>query len=155
MLKGQQIVKNRSEIIKELNRAAAAELLAAYRYLFLSHYASGLHGREVAGKFDEMAKHEWEHVSAFMKRIVQLGGTPFQKVSEAEKLSYGRYLLPPKDPTDWKKMLKESVQAEQDAIQFYSDLMEKVHGDPVTLHLVREVLEDEIEDEHELASLLE
>ncbi|MFQ5662657.1 MAG: ferritin-like domain-containing protein [Terriglobia bacterium] len=155
MLKGQQIVKNRSEIIKELNRAAAAELQAAYRYLYLSHYAAGMHGREVAERFAEMAKHEWEHVSTFMKRIVQLGGTPFQKVSEAEKLSYGRYLLPPKDPTDWKRMLKESVQSEQEAIQFYSDLMEKVHSDPVTLHLVRETLEDEVEDEHELASLLE
>lgn len=155
MLKGQQIVKNRSDIIKQLNRAAAAELLAAYRYLYLSHYASGLHGRQIADKFGEMAKHEWEHLSTFMERIVQLGGTPFQKISEAEKLSYSRDQVPPKDPTDWKKMVKQSIQGEQDAIEFYRDLMKTVHDDPVTNHIIREALEDEVEDEHELASLLE
>lgn len=155
MLKGQQIVKNRSEIIKELNRAVAAELQAAYRYLYLSHYASGMHGREVAEKFAAMAKGEWGHVSAFMERIVQLGGTPFQKLNEAEKFSFSRLLPVPKNPTDWKRMLKDSIRGEQDAIQFYFDLMEKVHGDAVTLHLVREALEDEVKDEHELASLLE
>ena len=155
MLKGQQIVKNRTEIIQELNRAVAAELQAAYRYLYLSHYAAGMHGREVAEHFAEMATAEWEHVSVFMKRIVQLGGTPFQKLSEAEKLSYARCLLSPKDPTDWKRMLKDSIQGEEEAIDFYRRLLEKVQEDPVTLHLVREALEDEVEDEHELASLLE
>ncbi|MFQ5696202.1 MAG: ferritin-like domain-containing protein [Terriglobia bacterium] len=156
MLKGQQIVKNRSEIIKELNRAAATELLAAYRYLYLSKYASGLHGQAVAEKFTEMAKGEWGHVSAFLERIIQLGGQPFQKVSEADKLSFGKHPLPPKNPTDWKRMLRDSLETEQAAITFYHGLMKKVHGDDaVTHHLVREVLEDEVEDEHTLATLLE
>lgn len=155
MLRGQEIVKNRNDIIKELNRAAAAELQAAYRYLYLSHTATGMHGREVAERFEEMAKSEWEHVGAFMKRIVQLGGMPFQKLGDAEKLSFSRYLLPPKDPANWKQMLKDSIQGEREAIDFYRGLMEKVHEDPITLHLLREALEDEVEDEHELASLLE
>jgi len=156
MLKGQEIVKNRAEIIKDLNRAAAAELLAAYRYLFLSKVATGMHGREVAEKFAEMATGEWGHVATFLERIVQLGGRPFEKVSEAEKLAFGKYLLPPKDATDWKRMLKDSVQGERDAIEFYHDLLEKVHtNDAVTLHIVREALEDEVEDEHTLASLLD
>lgn len=155
MLKGQEIVKNRSEIIKGLNQAAAAELQAAFRYLFLSHYATGLHGQQVAEKFAAMAKHEWEHVSQFMERIVQLGGTPFQKLSEAEKLSFSRYLPPPKDPTDWKRMVKDSLQGERDAIDFYRKLMKVVHDDPVTNHLVRDILEDEVGDEHDLAGLLE
>ena len=156
MLKGQQIVKNRAEVIAALNRAAAAELQAAYRYLYLSHYATGMHGREVAERFTEMAKSEWEHVSNFLARIVQLGGKPFERVAEAEKLSYGSYKLPPKDATDWKRMLKDSLASEQEAIEFYSALLEKVRDtDPVTAHLVREALEDEVEDEHQLASLLE
>ena len=155
MLKGQEIVKNRKQTIEALNRAAAAELQAAYRYLFLSEYASGMHGREVAEKFAEMAQGEWKHVSVFLKRIIQLGGKPFDHVTEADKLSFSKYLAPPKDPTDWKRMLKDSIAGEQDAIQFYRDLMGEVHEDPVTLHLVREALEDEVEDEHELASRLE
>ncbi|MBI2955746.1 MAG: ferritin [Acidobacteria bacterium] len=156
MLKGQEIVKNRKEIIEALNRAAAAELQAAYRYLYLSHYATGMHGREVAENFEEMAKSEWEHVSTFLKRIIQLGGTPFQKLAEAEKLSYAKFIPPPKDATDWERMLKDSIKGEQEAIEFYSDLYERIEStDPVTAHIVREALEDEVEDEHELANLLE
>ena len=156
MLKGQVIVKNRMEIIKDLNRAAAAELQAAYRYLLLSKVATGMHGREVAEKFAAMAEGEWKHVSTFMERIVQLGGRPFEKLGDAEKLSYGKYLIPPKDPADWKRMLKDSVEGERAAIEFYHDLLEKVHtDDAVTMHIVREALEDEVEDEHTLASLLE
>src|SRR5574341_40620 len=97
MLKGQEIVKNRKQIIEWLNRAAAAELQAAYRYLYLSHVASGMHGREVAKEFGKMAQSEWGHVSAMMKRIVQLGGRPFERLSEAEKLSYSKLPAPPKD----------------------------------------------------------
>jgi len=155
MLKGQEIVKNRKQTIEWLNRAAAAELQAAYRYLYLAHVASGLHGREVGKEFEKMAQSEWAHVSAMMKRIVQLGGRPFERLSDAEKLSYHKLTAPPKDPTDWKKMLKDGIAAEQDAIEFYRGIMGDIHEDPVTLHLIRETLEDEVEDEHELASLLE
>lgn len=155
-LKGQEIAQNRQETVKDLNRAAAAELLAAYRYLYLSKYASGMHGREVAERFAKMASEEWGHVGTFLERIIQLGGVPFQRVSEAEKLSYGKYLPPPKDETDWKRMLKDSLEGEQEAIEFYHKLLQKVHmKDAVTMHIVREVLEDEVEDEHELATLLE
>lgn len=154
-LKGQQIVKNRSEIIRDLNRAAAAELQAAYHYRLLSVYATGMHGREVAEIFAEMATHEWEHMSKFMERAVQLGGVPFEKLSEADKLSFGKHYPLPKDASDWKRMLKDAIQAEQDAIEFYNDLLERAHGDAVTQHLVREALEDEVEDEHSLAALLE
>ncbi|MCH6553846.1 MAG: ferritin [Acidobacteria bacterium] len=155
MLKGQEIVKNRRETIQALNQAAAAELQAAFRYLFLSHYATGFHGQQVAEKFAASAKEEWEHTSNFMERIVQLGGTPFQKLSEVEKLSFSRALPTPKNPTDWKKMVKDSLQGERDAIEFYRKLMKVVHDDPVTNHLVRETLEDEVKDEHDLAGLLE
>ncbi|MBI4467110.1 MAG: hypothetical protein HY656_06775, partial [Acidobacteria bacterium] len=119
MLKGQEIVKNRAEIIKDLNRAAAAELQAAYRYLYLSKYATGMHGREVAEKFAAMASGEWGHVSTFLERIVQLGGRPFEKLADADKLSFTKYLLPPKDAADWKRMLKDSLEGERAAIEFY------------------------------------
>lgn len=155
MLKGQQIVKNRGEIIKLLNQAAAAETVAAYYYRYLALYASGLHGRQVAAVFEEMSSSEWEHAKGFMERIFQLGGKPFDKLSEADKVSFSKCPPPPKSPTDWKKMLKNALAMEQDAIEFYRSCMEKIHEDPVTLHLVREALEDEVEDESTIAALLE
>jgi ferritin-like protein len=154
MLKGQEIVKNRKQIIEWLNRAAAAELQAAYRYLYLSHVATGMQAARWR-KTSPRWRSRMGHVSAMMKRIVQLGGRPFERLSDAEKLSYSKLPAPPKDPTDWKRMLKDGIGAEQDAIEFYRGIMGDIHEDPVTLHLIRETLEDEVEDEHELASLLE
>lgn len=155
MLRGQQIVKNRNEIIKLLNQAAAAELEAAYYYRFLSKYATGLSGQQVAGIFAEMAEGEWKHVGAFMERIFQLGGVPFESVAQAPKVSFAKCPLPPKKSNDWKAMVKSALKMEEEAIDFYRGSMEKVHDDPVTLHLMRETLEDEIGDEAGLAALLE
>lgn len=154
MLKGQQIVKNRVEIIKILNQAAATELGAAYFYRFLSHYATGLHGRQVAGIFSTMADGEWRHTGEFMERIFQLGGKPFTKTGDADKFAFSKVPPPPKKPSDWKAMVKAALKLEQEAIDFYRGAMEKVHEDPVTLHLLRETLEDEVNDESELAALL-
>lgn len=154
MLKGQQIVKNRTEIIKILNQAAATELEAAYYYRYLSYYATGLQGRQVAEVLEIMAEGEWKHVGEFLERIFQLGGTPFKKVGEAEKNAFAKCPSPPKNPGDWKAMLKAALKMEAAAIDFYRGAMEKVHEDPVTLHLLREVLEDEIGDEDNLAALL-
>lgn len=154
-LKGQQIAKNRTATIKALNRAAAAELQAAHYYRLLAVTATGLHGREVAEMFSEMSDHEWKHAGSFMERIVQLGGVPFEKLGDAEKLSFGRMPRLPKKSSDWKRMVKDALQLEQEAIIFYNQLLDDVHGDAVTQHLVREALEDEVKDEHELASLLE
>lgn len=156
MLKGQQIAKNRNDTIKALNKAAATELQAAHYYRLLSLCATGMHGREIAETFAEMATHEWEHAGKFMERIVQLGGVPFETLSEADKVSFGRPGRLPKDSTDWKRMLKDAIALEQEAIEFYHNLLLEVHtNDAVTHHLVREALEDEVKDEHELASLLE
>lgn len=154
-LKGQQIVKNRAATIKALNRAAAAELQAAHYYRLLSVTATGLHGHEVGKMFGEMANHEWGHAGSFMERIVQLGGVPFEKLGDAEKLSFGRAPRRPKNTSDWKKMVKDALALEQEAVSFYNQLLDDVHGDAVTQHLVREALEDEVKDEHELATLLE
>lgn len=155
MLKGQQIVKNRTGIIKLLNQAAAAELEAAYYYRYISHYATGLHGRQVAGTFEKMAEGEWAHVGELMERIFQLGGKPFEKISAAEKETFAKCPPLPKKANDWKAMLKAALKMEQAAIDFYRGCMDDVHEDPVTLHLLRELLEDEVEDEANVASLLE
>lgn len=155
MLKGQQIVKNRAGIIKLLNQALAAELEAAYYYRYIAHYATGLHGRQVASMFSEMSESEWRHVGEIMDRIFQLGGTPFEKLSQAEKTAYGKCPPMPKKANDWKAMVNAALKMEQTAIDFYRGCMDDVHEDPVTLHLLRELLEDEVGDEDNLAALLD
>ena len=76
MLRGQEIVKKRDDIIKALNQALAAEGLAAYRYLYLAEWCTGHASHEAKEAFTVMAQEEWGHVGKLLQRIVQLGGTP-------------------------------------------------------------------------------
>src|SRR3970040_1585289 len=111
MLRGQQIVKNREEIVRLLNQAMAAEGLAAYRYLYLSRWLSG-HGSHAAAEFVAKASAEDSgHVAQLMERIIQLGGVPLTTPSEWEKQTYAKYVPPPKDPTKAADAIEQSVDA--------------------------------------------
>ncbi len=154
--KGAQIVDIKiDELIRDLNSALAAEALAAYRYKLLSKMASGINSEPIAKIFEEMSDHEWKHVSSFMERILQLEGTPIANTSDWPKYSYSTYKEPPKDPSDLEKMIRDSIEDERAAIEFYNNLYKKTqHTDPVTALMVQEILADEVEDEDKLLRLL-
>ena len=151
MLRGQEIVKKRDEIIKALNQALSAEGLAAYRYLYLAEWVTGHGSHEAKEIFAEMAQAEWGHVGKLLQRIVQLGGTPVGSPADWEKQSYDKYKAPPKDPTKLSQILEDSQAAERTAISFYQELAHKTqHEDFVTFELITQILADEVEDEHRL-----
>jgi bacterioferritin len=154
---GREIVGDRAdEIIELLNQGIAAEMNDAYRYLMLSKVASGVHSSPVAQRFAETAQDEWGHVSLLMERVVQLGGEPLASPSDAGHRSYTPYKHAPKDPTDVRQMLHDSLEGERAAIGFYRELFDKTRDiDPVTADIARHALIDEIDDEDELERLLE
>lgn len=155
--KGREIVGDRvDEIIELLNRGIAAEINDAYRYLLLSHAASGVHSTPVAELFRETGQHEWGHVGLLVDRVLQLGGEPLTSPSEAGERSYAEYKPPPKDSTDVRAMLEDSLEGERAAIVFYRDLFDRTRDvDPVTAQIARDALADEIDDEDEMERLLE
>ncbi len=154
--KGVEILDiNVKELIKDLNKALAAEGLAAYRYKLLSKLASGLNSVHIAEEFEKMSEEEWKHMGVFMERIFQLDGEPIANASDWVKHSYSAYKEPPKDPYDLEKMIRDSLEAEREAIVFYNNLYHKtMHADPVTADIVVKVLADEVEDEDKLMRLL-
>lgn len=142
-------------ILEDLNRAAAAELHDAYRYRFLAKQAEGLQSRELAEWFAKTAEDEWQHLGLWMDRIFILGGRPFTKPSEAESLTYTEYEEPPDDATDLKAMIESSLKGERAAIRFYEELYRKtLETDPVTAHLARKAMADEVGDEDDLERFL-
>ncbi len=154
--KGVEIIDiNVKELIKDLNRALAAEALAAYRYKLLSKLASGINSPQVTEVFNEMSDDEWNHVGLLMERIVQIEGKPIANTSDWQKYSYTTCKEPPKNPTDLEKMIKDSVEDEREAIDFYNKLYSKTqHADPVTAHVIQQILADEVEDEDKLLRLI-
>ena len=153
---GRQIVGEQAPaIIDELNRGIAAELNDAYRYLVLSKLASGVHSGEVGDFFARTSQDEWNHAGVLMERLAELGGRPVANPKEAAELSYVDYQEPPKDETDLKAMLEDSLKGERAAIRFYKHLFDTTRDvDPVTADLARQALADEVSDETEIERLL-
>lgn len=153
---GREIIgPDADKIIDTLNQGIAAEVNDAYRYLLLSKVAAGIHSRPVADLFARTAQHEWGHVALLMDRVAQLGGEPMVSPSEAGERSYVAYQPPPKEWSDVRAMLHDSLEGERAAIRFYRKLFDLTRGvDPVTAQIARDALADEVEDEDELERLL-
>ena len=155
-MKAQELVKRAGldldVLLKELNSAFCDEWLAYYQYWIGAKVAEGKMFKIIAGELTEHAGEELEHAEKLAKRIIELGGTPAIAPDLWLKESTCGYLAP-KNP-DATELLKQNIQAERCAIEVYQRLLEMVAGkDPITEHLVREILEDELEHEQDLEDL--
>lgn len=153
---GREIVgESVEEIIRALNQAVGAEGNDAYRYRLLSLMAEGINAREVAEVFTQMAVDEWNHQQLFVTRILELGGRPLESPADWASNSYTGYMAPPKDSTDLRKMIEDSLVGERDAIRFYAAMVKKTADvDPVTRRIFEDALADEVRDEENLENLL-
>lgn len=153
--KGKEIVGvNVNELIKQLNKALADEWLAYYQYWIGSKVATGRMRGIIAGELAEHANEELDHANKLTERILQLGGTPILDPEQWKKESNCDY-DEPADPNTL-KLLEQNIKGEQCAIMVYKKLLEMVSGkDPITYHIVLEILEDEVEHEDDLEAILE
>ena len=152
LLKGQEIVSNREEIITILNQALAGEGLASYLFLYFSKAVSGRGAHEVGEILTSLAVSEQTHVSEIMERIIQLGGEPLRSPSDWEKTTYCKF-TPPKINATPREAVEECTRLEREAILFYQDLAHKTqHSDYVTFQLVSRILAEEVADEHKLTN---
>jgi len=153
--KGREIVEvNHEELITLLNKALSDEWLAYYQYWVGALVSKGpMHG-EVEKELSEHAKEELEHAGILAKRIIQLGGTPVLRPEDWYKLTNCGYDAPVNGNTE--ELLLQNIKGEQCAIIGYKKLIEFIgEKDIVTVHLLIEILEDEVEHEEDLEVLLE
>lgn len=142
------------ELVKRLNTALADEWLAYYQYWIAARVVRGPMREAVAAELEEHAADELKHATMLANRILQLDGTPPLDPQEWQKLTSCGYEAPT-DPLVT-AVLEQNVQGERCAIDYYKDLLDSVEGkDPITAHVVREILEDEVEHEDDLQGLLE
>jgi bacterioferritin len=142
------------ELIKRLNSALADEWLAVYQYWVGSKIITGPAAEVVEAELVEHAEEEKEHADMLADRIVKLGGTPLIDPKMWFEETRCGYELPDNDYV--KVLLEQNIAGERCAIEVYKDLMDFVQGkDPVTYHILRQILEDEIDHEDELQNLLE
>lgn len=152
-LKGREIVERAgvdvSTLIKVLNQAYCDEWLAYYQYWVGAKVAAGPHAHALIPELEEHAQEELDHAKKLAKRIIELGGTPVLSPADWMEESTCGYFAP--SNPDAVEILSQNLQAERCAIEVYNRILERLKGrDPVTAHIIREILEDEIEHEEEL-----
>jgi len=153
--KGSEIVgMDKGKLIKLLNQAFADEWLAYYQYWVGAKVIKGPMRGAVAAELNEHATEELKHAEMLSERVIQLGGSPILKPEDWYKLSNCGYDTPENPAV--KVILEQNIKGEQCAIGVYQKLLETVKDkDPITYHLVLEILEDEVEHEADLQALAE
>lgn len=153
--KGRAIVgMDVDELVGLLRRAYADEWLAYYQYWVGAKVAKGPMKEAVIAELLQHATEELMHADMLTARIIQLGGAPVTSPKEWYELTNCGY-DPPDDPFV-KTLLQQNIKGEQCAIGVYQRLMELTREkDPVTYNVVLQILEQEVEHEEDLQSLLE
>ncbi|MBI5286716.1 MAG: ferritin [Deltaproteobacteria bacterium] len=121
------------KIIDALNIDRAYELAAIIQYMGHHYEADGLESPAVIELFKKAAIDEMKHAEGLAERIVYLGGVSVQKPAEIKRGG------------DLKKMIKDDLTAENDAIKRYKEhirLCDEL-GDPTSRLMLEEILGDE------------
>jgi bacterioferritin len=153
--RGREIVgMDVNELIKLLNGAFASEWLAYYQYWLGAKIIKGPMKDAIAAELNLHATEELNHAMLLATRIVQLGGTPPTTPQQWFELSPCAYDAP--DDPYVTALLEQNIAGEQCAITAYKSLMDVTKDkDMVTYNLALTILQQEVEHEEDLQSLLE
>ena len=155
--KGAEIVKKGgaglNDLIKKLNKAYADEWLAYIQYWTGAQIIEGKMRPDIQKELLEHAGEEFAHAQMLADRIIQLGGTPLLEPKDWLKESGCGYAVP--RDFDSRAILEQNIEGERCAIETYNDLLNyvKLSKDPVTFHIIRKILAEEVEHEQDLEDL--
>ncbi len=142
------------ELLMLLNKALSDEWLAYYQYWIGSKVVAGPMKDAVIAELTLHSTEELAHAELLATRIIQLGGTPVLTPARWLELSNCAY-EPPEDPFV-QTVLEQNIRGEQCAISVYDNLMKVTkEADPVTYNIALQIIEQEVEHEEDLQSLLE
>ncbi len=156
--KTRELVKDfADELVKILNKAYADELIAVFYYKHAAKMAKGLNAPNVASALEKAAKDEEEHADELAERIIQLGGEPLGDFGKIVPEANCPKVELPGDWSDLKGILRAAIDAERCAIDVYNKIIEwlrNVGRDPVTLHVIRHIMQEEMEHEEMFETIL-
>ena len=153
--KGREIIgMDVQELLDLLGRAFCDEWLAYYQYWLGAKLVKGPMKDAVGAELLQHATEELMHADMVAMRIIQLGGTPVTEPGRWYELTNCGYDAP--DDPFVKTLLEQNIKGEQCAIGVYKRLMDITRDkDPVTYNMVLTILQQEVEHEEDLQSLLE
>jgi bacterioferritin len=132
------------ELLDLLNKAITRELGVSIQYMWHHVMALGMESPEIKDVFKDIAIVEMKHAEDIAERLFYLGGIPTTKPTP---IAVGGSL---------KEMVKDDLQAENEAIEMYKGIIDKASekGDSTTRLLFEEILTAEEEHKHTFSILL-
>jgi bacterioferritin len=132
------------KLLELLNKGIARELSVSIQYMWQHVLAKGIEGAIVENLFREISIAEMKHAEDLAERLVFLDGVP---TTSHEPVHIGHTL---------DDMLKENVQAEEEAIRLYKEAIQVAskEGDFTTRRLLEEILSQEEEHLDTFSKLL-
>jgi bacterioferritin len=142
------------KLLDLLQRAYCDEWLAYYQYWLGAKIVKGPMKDAVIAELEQHATEELSHALMVSTRIIQLGGTPITTPADWYKWTNCGYDAP--DDPYVKVILEQNIKGEQCAIDVYQKMIQETQTkDPVTYNMAVTILEQEVEHEEDLQSLLE
>jgi bacterioferritin len=131
----------REDILRMLERAYWMEIETVMNYIANSVNPDGVRAQEIKESLEADIQEELGHAQRFAARIKELYGVvPASQRFEAEQ----SFLQPPSDQVDVTHVIRGVIEAERQAIEHYSRIIERTQrDDPVTQDMVIEILHDE------------
>ena len=145
------------ELIGKLNKAYADEWIAYFYYKHAAQMAKGLKSKILADALEKTAEEELEHATELAERIIQLGGEPINDFGKIVSMANCPKVNYPGDWGDLKGILNALIEAERCAINVYNGILNwlmNVGKDPITFHVIRHIMQEELEHEDEFETLL-
>lgn len=132
-----------AKLVQLLGKAYAAELETVANYLANSVWLDGLRAEEIKESLAEDVTEELGHAQKLAHRIKQLGACPPGSLG---LMHTQKALQPPTDSTDILRVAKGVLEAENEAIALYKEIVKECDGtDYVTQDLAIGILTDEEE----------
>jgi bacterioferritin len=130
------------EVTDLLKQAYQDEIETVMNYMTNSIVLDGLSAEEVKESLQQDIQEELGHAEQLGQRLKQLDESP---PGSAEFEAHQHTLQPPEDTTDVLEVIEGVLDAEEDAISTYRELVEKAeeNSDPVTEDLAVTLLADE------------
>lgn len=142
------------KLLDLLQRAYCDEWLAYYQYWLGAKIVKGPMKDAVITELEEHATQELNHALLLTNRIIQLGGTPITTPEQWYKWTNCGYDAP--EDAYVKVIVEQNIKGEQCAIDVYQKMIQETQAkDPITFNMAVTILEEEVEHEEDLQSLLE
>jgi bacterioferritin len=134
-------MSNKEKIISGLTKAYWAELETVMNYIANSINLDGVRAEEIKKALQAEVQDEIMHAQTLAKRIKEIGG---KIPGSIEFTATQQTMQPPTDTTDVETVIKGVIDAENDAISGYNQLIKDCDGvDYVTQDMVIGLLADE------------